>query len=129
MARFDGPREKKSKSFKGSSSRSSSPKRGFKSNSFFEGKTRGRKEEHSDWKPPRSRSSRDFELTQVTCASCGDKCEVPFKPTSNKPVFCKDCFSKQDKPSSNKSFNKVSENDLDIINEKLNKIMKALKIK
>jgi len=31
---------------------------------------------------------------QVTCDGCGDECEVPFKPTSSKPVYCDDCFKK-----------------------------------
>lgn len=64
------------------------------------------------------------ERTKVTCSSCGEKCEVPFKPTSSKPVYCDACFSKKDKVSSKEPSN----TDLDIINEKLDKIMKALKI-
>ncbi len=68
-----------------------------------------------------SRDRRDVEMTEVICSSCGSKCKVPFKPTSNKPVYCSDCFKKKEKVSSNKDF--------DIINEKLNKIMEALKIK
>jgi len=61
-------------------------------------------------------------MTKVTCSSCGEKCEVPFKPTSSKPVYCAACFAKKDKVSSDSS------KDFDLINEKLNKIMKALKI-
>ncbi len=67
------------------------------------------------------RSGRDFEITKVTCSSCGTKCEVPFKPSSAKPVYCNDCFGKKDKP--------VSGKDIELINEKLDKIMKALNIK
>ncbi|MBR9683665.1 hypothetical protein GOV03_03945 [Candidatus Woesearchaeota archaeon] len=67
---------------------------------------------------------REVTKTKVICSACGSKCEVPFKPTSNKPVFCSDCFSKQNKGGSGKS----SSRDLDVINEKLNKIMAALKI-
>ena len=32
------------------------------------------------------------ESATVTCADCGDQCEVPFVPRSNKPVYCDDCF-------------------------------------
>ena len=71
-----------------------------------------------------SRNRSDVEMTKVICSSCGVECEVPFKPTSNKPVYCSDCFEKKEKGGSNRSSSK----DLDIINEKLNKIMKALKI-
>ncbi|MCH7759027.1 hypothetical protein IID20_01595 [Patescibacteria group bacterium] len=28
----------------------------------------------------------------ATCDECGKKCEVPFKPRSDKPIFCNDCF-------------------------------------
>ncbi len=67
------------------------------------------------------RTSERPERTKVTCSSCGDRCEVPFKPTSNKPVYCDDCFGKQGKSGD-------SSKDLATINEKLDKIMKALKI-
>lgn len=32
------------------------------------------------------------EMFRATCAECGDSCEVPFKPTWEKPVYCSDCF-------------------------------------
>jgi len=35
-------------------------------------------------------------MHRATCSACGDSCEVPFKPTGNKPIYCSDCFSKQD---------------------------------
>ncbi|MFW0837646.1 MAG: CxxC-x17-CxxC domain-containing protein [Candidatus Komeilibacteria bacterium] len=40
---------------------------------------------------------RDFarrETFQAICDSCGKECDVPFKPTQGKPVYCNDCFSK-----------------------------------
>ena len=36
----------------------------------------------------------DREMFQATCASCGNSCEVPFRPTGSKPVYCNDCFKK-----------------------------------
>ena len=41
---------------------------------------------------------RDFgprEMHKATCAECGKECEVPFKPTEGRPVFCKDCYAKK----------------------------------
>lgn len=38
--------------------------------------------------------SRDREMFRTTCSNCGKECEVPFKPTGSKPVFCSDCFEK-----------------------------------
>ena len=32
------------------------------------------------------------EMHKATCASCGKECEVPFRPTGSKPVYCSDCF-------------------------------------
>ena len=41
---------------------------------------------------------RDFgaprEMHKATCSGCGQECEVPFKPTEGRPVFCKDCYAK-----------------------------------
>ncbi len=69
----------------------------------------------------RNRGGRqNVEMTKVTCSTCKAKCEVPFKPTSSKPVYCNDCFIKKG------SQGKVSKEDLDAINEKLDKIMKLL---
>lgn len=31
-------------------------------------------------------------MHQATCSGCGNSCEVPFKPTGEKPVYCNDCF-------------------------------------
>ena len=32
------------------------------------------------------------EMFPVTCAACGKETTVPFRPTTDKPVYCKDCF-------------------------------------
>lgn len=32
------------------------------------------------------------EMFSATCANCGKQCEVPFRPTGNKPVLCRECF-------------------------------------
>lgn len=33
------------------------------------------------------------EMTQVTCAGCGQPTEVPFKPTGVRPVYCRSCYN------------------------------------
>lgn len=38
---------------------------------------------------------RPREMHKAKCAECGLDCEVPFKPTEGRPVFCKDCFQKR----------------------------------
>ena len=32
------------------------------------------------------------EMFAATCSSCGKEAQVPFRPTSGKPVYCSDCF-------------------------------------
>lgn len=34
-------------------------------------------------------------MHKAVCDACKSNCEVPFKPTGDKPIFCSDCFSKQ----------------------------------
>jgi len=34
-------------------------------------------------------------LYKAICADCKKECEVPFKPSQDRPVYCKDCFSKR----------------------------------
>lgn len=36
-----------------------------------------------------------LEMHKATCSKCKKECEVPFKPTEGKPVYCKECFEKQ----------------------------------
>jgi CxxC-x17-CxxC domain-containing protein len=37
------------------------------------------------------------EMHKATCDECKKECEVPFKPTEGKPVYCRDCFQKHRK--------------------------------
>lgn len=35
------------------------------------------------------------EMHKAICDNCGKECEVPFRPTSGKPIFCSNCFENQ----------------------------------
>jgi len=35
------------------------------------------------------------EKHKATCSECGQECEVPFKPTPGKPVYCFECFKEK----------------------------------
>ena len=35
------------------------------------------------------------EMVDVTCSSCGKPAQVPFQPTSGRPVYCSDCFTRE----------------------------------
>ncbi len=41
-----------------------------------------------------SRDERKPEMHTVTCSDCGDKCQIPFEPKFNRPVYCSECFQK-----------------------------------
>jgi CxxC-x17-CxxC domain-containing protein len=32
------------------------------------------------------------EMFTATCSQCGGEAQVPFQPSSDKPVYCRDCF-------------------------------------
>ncbi len=78
-----------------------------------------------------------LEMFSAICDECGQRCEVPFKPSGDKPVFCSECFGKKkegngggkdrDRRGSDRSDGggKMKE-QLDILNSKLDKIIKAL---
>ena len=38
---------------------------------------------------------REKQSFPVTCAACGCETTVPFRPSSDRPVFCSDCYKKQ----------------------------------
>ncbi len=35
------------------------------------------------------------EMHKAKCSECGNDCEVPFKPTEGKPVYCRECYNKR----------------------------------
>jgi len=126
MVKFE--RSKKGKGRKDSRdssprSRDSSPRRDTRGGRSFEGGPRGRRFPGRD-SQRNGRDRREITMTKATCSSCGNECELPFKPISSKPVYCSDCFAKKGKFGSDR----ISSKDLELINEKLDKIMNALKI-
>jgi len=85
------------------------------------------------------------EMHKATCSDCGKSCEVPFRPTGEKPVFCSECFGdkrgnssdrgndRNSKPrfDNKKSFQGGGDSQnykaqFDALNTKLDKILKAL---
>lgn len=33
------------------------------------------------------------EMHDVTCSACGVQTQVPFRPSNDRPVYCRDCFN------------------------------------
>ena len=40
-----------------------------------------------DWNGPK-------QMYDAICAKCGKSCQVPFRPSGERPVYCHDCFDK-----------------------------------
>lgn len=36
----------------------------------------------------------DRTMHKATCVDCGNECEVPFKPTEGRDVYCRECYRK-----------------------------------
>ncbi|MBT3721225.1 hypothetical protein HN789_07375 [archaeon] len=59
------------------------------------------------------------------CTECGEKCEVPFKPTENKPVLCTRCFKKENYKEAlvkDKNYQK----EFDTLNARIDLILKEI---
>ena len=87
-------------------------------------------------------------MTKATCDECKKSCEVPFRPTGDKPVYCRDCFagrsamggerSNRPDPRANNNFQSNSstgsqnagngelKKQIDAMNVKLDKIISAM---
>ncbi|HIE33555.1 MAG TPA: hypothetical protein EYP86_00240 [Candidatus Altiarchaeales archaeon] len=35
------------------------------------------------------------ELYDAVCSDCGQETQVPFKPSEDRPVYCRDCYRKR----------------------------------
>jgi CxxC-x17-CxxC domain-containing protein len=73
----------------------------------------------------------DKKMFKAICDKCHKECEVPFRPTGDKAVYCSECFGKGDKAESG-SFNSSNpsssqyQKQFDIVISKLDVIMKML---
>lgn len=67
--------------------------------SCFERQTGGRSEGRSDRRSSRrdsgKRDYQDSRMYTAVCDECGKECEVPFKPSGDKPVYCSSCFERR----------------------------------
>lgn len=83
---------------------------------------------------PERVGSREFSFNNVVekrmfkavCDTCGQTCEVPFQPTAGKPVYCSDCFNKENNRKGTGASNNVVREQFEILNSKLDKILRAL---
>ena len=56
----------------------------------------------------RNRDSGRREMYKAVCDECGNNCEVPFKPSGDKPIYCSSCFENKEGGSSRRAGRKSS---------------------
>lgn len=80
----------------------------------------------------RSSSRGPVEMHKAICDKCGRECEVPFRPTQGKPVFCSNCFESQ-RGTEPRRFEErrpdSSKDQFEALNQKLDKILQLLEAK
>jgi len=74
----------------------------------------------------RDRDRRPAEMHDVTCDKCGKECQVPFKPSGDKPVLCSDCFKASGGSRGRGSSSGISPEQFNQLNSKLDKIIEIL---
>lgn len=76
---------------------------------------------------PRFEERKSF---SATCDKCGNQCDLPFRPTPGKPVFCSACFTKPEGRGGSVGGSKSCDcqENYKNLSAKLDKIMKALNI-
>jgi CxxC-x17-CxxC domain-containing protein len=81
----------------------------------------------------RRNDSRDKRMYSATCSGCGARCEVPFQPTSGKPVYCNDCFKRDGGGRNDRGGDRGGDrgqgqitNQMAALNSKLDRILKIL---
>ena len=64
----------------------------------FDRSNTGRQDFSADRRSGQGRDDgfRRSQMFEAICANCGKRCEVPFRPSGQRPVYCRDCFGKQD---------------------------------
>jgi CxxC-x17-CxxC domain-containing protein len=70
---------------------------------------------------------REKRMYSAICDKCGKQCEVPFRPTEGKPVFCDACFTRPERDNNGaKRTGPTNADQLAAMNYKLESIIKAL---
>ena len=60
--------------------------------SQYGGRDSGRQDFQKKSWGERGAGNRENVMHKATCSDCGKSCEVPFRPSGEKPVYCNDCF-------------------------------------
>lgn len=97
-------------------------------NDCFRDKNNSGSTPRPDFRKSSRQSGGEREFFKATCAECGVECEVPFRPTNGKAVYCSVCFEKQEGGDKNNkgAVNNTSQFDkqFKLLNDKLDEILK-----
>ena len=68
------------------------------------------------------------QMFEAVCDECGNKCQVPFRPSGDKPIYCSNCFGdKKNSGGKDNGTNQPQNNkQLEQLNQKLDKILNIL---
>ena len=61
----------------------------------FKSDNRSRDRQDSSRRNFGGRDSRRPLLYDAVCDECGKDCQVPFRPSGDRPIYCSDCFEKK----------------------------------
>lgn len=77
-----------------------------------------------------SRDRGPVTMFQAVCDQCGKPCEVPFRPTSGKPVYCDVCFRDKKETKNNRGDDRFPQGNVSQgNNDELKKQLETLNIK
>ena len=94
----------------------------------FEHKSEG-SPRRSDRKDMGRQSFREKRIYRAVCDECGNDCDVPFRPSGDKPVYCDNCFKGPGRDNKGRSKDRDGEDlqkQIDLINTKLDKILQTM---
>jgi CxxC-x17-CxxC domain-containing protein len=83
----------------------------------------------------KSMFAEEKKMFSAVCSKCGHNCELPFKPSGDRPVFCSTCFSEENSGHDSSRRENSSREDrgldqkLEAISAKLDMILKMLNSK
>lgn len=90
-------------------------------NNCFHGDDRPRRDFGNKFGRDRDRDFDKPKMHEAVCDDCGDDCEVPFRPSGDKPVLCSECFGHN----KGKGGGMTTE-QFDLINSKLDRILQLI---
>ncbi len=75
-----------------------------------------------------NRNARDKQMFSAVCDKCHKDCEVPFRPTGDKPIYCSDCFGKTERRGGDRKpvARDQHQKQFEMLNNKLDSVLELL---